>query len=104
MTAELKKIELWSGYEVEVNSTLFDDFDFMTDLSNAVRNNDVALLTSMYFAVVGGEAVYNDAREYIEKQKGYFSLEELSKITKRIDDAFPKAGSRSQRRSWMTSN
>lgn len=32
-----KKIELWEGYEVEVNEQLLDDFNFAQDLATAQK-------------------------------------------------------------------
>lgn len=98
-----KKIELWDGYEVTVNEQLIDDFDFITDLAKAQKEKDVATLVEMYFAVVGGEDTYFDVRKHIEDEKGYFSQSELFRIISKVDDAFPKAGNRAQRRSWSTS-
>ena len=98
-----KKIELWEGYEVEINEQLLDDFNFAQDLAKAQNNNDLPEFVSMIFAVVGGEKVYEDTENYITKKRGYFSQEELLKIVEKIGDAFPKAGNRAQRRSWQTS-
>ena len=98
-----KKIELYDGYEVEFNETLADDFDFVQDLSTAVKNNDLAELVSLYFALVGGEKVYNDVRNHLIKTEGHFSFEAVQGIMKKIDNALPKVGNRAQRRSWQTS-
>jgi len=96
-----KTIELWDGYEVEVNEQLFDDADFLTDFSKAARENDIEEVMVMLFAVVGGEKVYDAARKHIEDQCGYFSMKELRKITDKIEGCFPKAGNRASRRqSW----
>lgn len=104
-----KKIELWDGYEVEVNERLLDDFNFMKDLSEAQKNNDLAEFISMMFAIVGGdngddaEKVYKDTEKHITEEKGYFSQKELLGIIEKIGEALPKAGNRAQRRSWQTS-
>lgn len=98
----MKKITLWDGYEVQINEQLLDDFDFISDLNTARKENDVAEITAMYFAVIGGAEVYNDVREHITKEKGYFSQTELMKIIEKVNTAFPKAGNRAQRRSWST--
>ena len=98
-----KKIELWEGYEVEFNEELADDFDFIQDLGTAIKNNDLAELTSMYFALVGGDSVYNDMREHIIEEEGHFSFNAVRKVIEKIDNALPKAGNRAQRRSWQTS-
>lgn len=97
-----KKIELWKGYEVEVNERLLDDFNFNQDLAEAQKNNDLPEFISMIFAIVGGEKVYRDVEDHITKDKGYFSQESLLDIVAKIGDAFPKAGNRAQRRSWQT--
>lgn len=97
-----KTIELWDGYEVEVNEQFFDDVDFLSDFSKAAHDNDIETVLAMLFAVVGGEKVYDEARDHIEKQCGYFSMKELRKISNKIEDCFPKAGNRASRRqSWI---
>ena len=102
-TNENKKIELWAGYEVEVNEQLLDDFDFIKDLAEAERNKDVAEYIMMIFAIVGGQTVFEDVRKHIMENKGYFSQKELMPIIEKIGDALPKTGNRAQRRSWQTS-
>lgn len=98
-----KKIELWDGYEVEVNEKLLDDFDFQQDLAEAQRENDLPTFVSMIFAIVGGDKVYEDVRAHITAEKGYFSTEAVLKVVEKIGEAFPKAGNRAQKRSWQTS-
>lgn len=102
MSNNKKKIELWEGYEVEVNERLLDEVEFMDDLRAAIKENDFSTMVMMFFAIVGGEKVYEDAKEYVIKERGYFSIEGLSEITKKIGELFPKAGNRAQRRSWQT--
>ena len=97
-----KKIELWEGYEVEVNESLLDDFDFVDDFNNAIKENDMSTIMSMYFALVGGEDVYQDARAYLIEKYGHVSIQGLSDITAKLVNLFPKAGNRAQRRSWQT--
>ncbi len=97
-----KQVELWKGYEVEVNEQLLDDFDFQQDLAKAQKENDLPTFISMIFAVVGGDKVYNDVREHITEEKGYFSTDSMLEIIGKIGDAFPKAGNRAQKRSWQT--
>ena len=97
-----KKIELWDGYEVEVNEQLLDDFNFARDLAEAQRTGNLPEFVAMFFAVVGGEKVYDDTEKHITDEKGYFSQEALLEIVEKIGDAFPKAGNRAQRRSWQT--
>lgn len=101
--ADKKTLELWEGYEVEVNEQLLDDFDFLTDLAEAERKHNLAELVSMHFALVGGEKVFQDAREHIESKVGYVSTEEMGKILGVIKTLFPKTGNRAQKRSWQTS-
>lgn len=98
-----KTIELWEGYEVEVNEQLLDDFNFASDLAKAQKENDLPEYISMIFAVVGGESVYHDVEEHIVKEKGYFSQSSLIGVIEKIGQAFPKAGNRAQRRTWQTS-
>lgn len=98
-----KKIELWEGYEVEINEQLLDDFNFTQDLAEAQNKNDLPMFISMIFAIVGGEKVYKDTEQHITDERGYFSQEELLKIVEKIGEVFPKAGNRAQRRSWQTS-
>lgn len=98
-----KKIELWQGYEVEVNEQLLDDFNFVQDLAEAEKNNDLPEYISMIFAIVGGEKVYRDVETHITEEKGYFSQSALLEVVKKIGEAFPKAGKPAQRRSWQTS-
>ena len=95
--AKKKTIELWDGYEVEVNEQLMDDFDFILDLSTAQKNNDMA-------TIVTGEGVYQEVREHIEAEKGYFSQKDLLGIIEKVNNVLPKAGNRSQRRSWQATN
>lgn len=103
-----KKIELWDGYEVEVNEQLLDDFNFVQDLTQAQNNNDLPEFISMIFAIVGGEGgkeadkVYRDVEKHITEEKGYFSQKALLEIVEKIGSVFPKAGNRAQRRSWQT--
>lgn len=98
-----KKIELWDGYEVEVNEQLLDDFNFAQDLATAQKNNDLPEFIAMIFAIVGGEKVYDDVEKHITDEKGYFSQESLLDIIGKIGNALPKAGNRAQKRSWQTS-
>ena len=102
--AKKKTIELWDGYEVEVNEQLMDDFDFILDLSTAQKNKDMATIVTMYFALIGGEDVYQKVREHIEAEKGYFSQKDLLGIIEKVNNVLPKAGNRSQRRSWQATN
>lgn len=103
MSTTNKKVELWDGYEVEVNEQLLDDFNFTQDLAEAQKNNDLAEFVSMIFAIVGGEDTYKAVEKHIVAEKGYFSQESLYDILGKIGDVLPKAGNRAQRRSWQTS-
>ena len=98
-----KKIELWEGYQVEFNEELADDFDFIQDLGTAIKENDLAGLTSQYFALVGGNKVYEDMKEHIIEKEGHFSFKAVQEVMSKIDNALPKVGNRAQRRSWQTS-
>lgn len=100
--SEKKTVELWDGYSVEVNEQLFDDFDFMDDMSSALQKSDLGLLVELYMAVVGGEKTYQAIRDHIIEEEGYFSQKALQTIMEKIDAFFPKAGNRAQRRSWRT--
>ncbi len=102
-TNENKKIELWEGYEVEVNEELPKDFDFIRDLSTAAKNNDLAEITSLYFALIGGEEVFDAFRQHVIEEKGFFDIDEVQKVFTKIDNNLPKVGNRTQRRSWQTS-
>lgn len=95
-----KKITLWEGKEVDINEQLMDDFDFITDLSRARQNNDLAEIIAMSFALIGGEETYNTFRDHVIEEEGYFSQKKLIEVLNQISDAFPKAGNRAQRRSW----
>lgn len=98
-----KKIELWEGYEVEFNENIANDFDFVQDLSTAVKNNDLAEVVTLYFALIGGQKVYDDFREYVISKKGFFDINEVQDVLSKVDANLPKAGNRAQRRSWQTS-
>ena len=94
-----RTIKLWEGYEVEVvRPELLKDFDFITELDEAYRKQDIKTITTMLFVLIGGEKTLNDVREHIVADKGYFDFEELGKITQKLQDLFPKASSASQKR------
>ena len=61
-----KTIELWDRYTVTVNTKLLDDFDFISDLSEAHRTSNISELVTMYMALLGGDKVYDDIRADIE--------------------------------------
>ena len=92
-----KKIELWEGYEVDVNEQLLNDFDYVTDLNKAEKENDLAEMITLYFAAIGGDKVYKATREHIIKEKGYFATDALLEIINKINDQFPKAGKRASK-------
>ncbi len=98
-----KKIELWDGYEVEFNENLSNDFDFIRDLSDAVRGNDLASIATLYFALIGGEKVFSDFREHVIAEKGFFDIAAVREAMAKVDALLPKAGNRAQTRSWQTS-
>ena len=103
MSTNNNKIELWDGYEVEVDDKILNDFDYITDLNKAEKDNDLAELISLYFAVIGGEKVFNATRKHIIAEKGYFATDELLNIINKINDRFPKAGKRAQKHYGRTS-
>lgn len=103
MAEKNTKIELWDGYEVEVNQNLLNDFDFVMDLNQAEKDNDLAQMITLYFAAIGGEKVFKDTREHIIKEKGYFANDALLEIINKINDQFPKAGKRAQKSYGATS-
>lgn len=98
-----KKIELWEGYEVEVNEQILNDFDYVTDLNTAEKNNDLAEMISLYFAAIGGEKVFEATRKHIIKEKDYFATDALLEIINKINDQFPKAGKRASKHYGQTS-
>ena len=98
-----KKIELWEGYEVEVNEQILNDFDYVTDLNKAEKENDLAEMITLYFAAIGGDKVYKATREHIIKEKGYFATDALLEIINKINDQFPKAGKRASKPYGTTS-
>lgn len=96
---ENKTVELWEGKQVEITRPeLINDFDFITDLQKAQREQDLATMVDMYFALVGGEVVFNEVRQHVIEKKGFFDINELVKIVEKIGGAFPKATSPSQKR------
>lgn len=100
---EQKTVELWEGYEVPVNETLFKDVDFLVELNDAQRSQDLGKVINMSMAVVGGEKTYQDAKEHIIAEDGFFSTDGFDPILKKIADLFPKDGNRQSRRWESTS-
>lgn len=98
-SGETKKITLWEGYEVNVERPeLLKDFDFITELDEAYRKQDLKTITTMLFVLVGGEKTLNEVRNHVVEEKGYFDYEELGKITQKLQELFPKDSSASQKR------
>lgn len=98
-SGETKKITLWEGYEVSVERPeLLKDFDFITELDEAYRKQDLKTITTMLFVLVGGEKTLNEVRNHVVEEKGYFDYEELGKITQKLQELFPKDSSASQKR------
>lgn len=96
---ENKTVELWEGKEVEITRPeLVKDFDFITDLQKAQKDQDLATMVDMYFALIGGEEVFKETREHIIKEKGIFDVNELFEILQKISDSLPKATSPVQKR------
>ena len=102
MTEKNTKIELWDGYEVEVNENLLNDFDYITELNKAEKDNDLAGMVSLYFAAIGGEKVFKATREHIIEEKGYFANDSLLEIINKVNDQFPKAGKRAPKQYGTT--
>lgn len=98
-----RTIKLWEGYEVEVNEQVLNDFDYVTDLSKAEKDNDLAEMISLYFAAIGGEEVYQKTRAHIIEEEGYFATDKLLEIINKINDQFPKAGKRASKQYGQTS-
>lgn len=93
-----KTVELWPGKTVEVvREDLFYDYDYIKELQEKLRNQDVGLI-SMLFVLVGGEPVLDEVRQHIIAEKGIFDVRELGKITKQILALIPKASSPAQKR------
>lgn len=97
---EVKTVELWDGKAVAIaNEQLLKDYDYIVDLNKASNNNDIETLISMTFALLeDGESVFDEVRQHIIADKGYFDAEELMGIVKKIQAAFPKAASPAQKR------
>lgn len=108
MAEKSNKIELFEGYEVEFSDALLKDADFVADYDKAVSNNSFSELVMLTIALVSGkdgkdtDKIYNDIREHVVAEKGYFDIEELGKIIAKIADKLPKAGSGVQKRAWRT--
>lgn len=108
MAEKSNKIELFEGYEVEFSDALLKDADFVSDYDKAVANNSFSELVTLTIALVAGkdgkdtDKIYNDIREHVVAEKGYFDIEELGKIIAKIADKLPKAGSGVQKRAWRT--
>lgn len=98
-----KKIELWDGYQVEVNEQILNDFDYIRDLNKAEKDNDLAEMITLYFAPIGGQKVFEATRKHIVEQEGYFATDVLLEMINKINDEFPKAGKRAQKHYGQTS-
>ena len=93
-----KTIQLWEGKEVAVErEELLKDFDYMRDLQEKIKTNDLGLVEQL-FVLIGGEKTFNEVREHIIAEKGVFDYEELGKITEQLLELFPKASSSSSKR------
>ena len=95
---EQKTVELWEGKVVPVEREyLIKDVDFIRDLTKARKEQDFGTIIDMTFAVVG-ENTFEETRQHIIEEKGYFDVDELSKVMERIASVFPKASSPAQKR------
>lgn len=97
---EVKTVELWDGKVVAIaNEHLLKDYDYIKDLADASRNKDVGIIVDMTFALLeNGTEVFNEVREHFIAEKGYFDMEGLRDIIKKIQDVFPKDASPAQKR------
>ena len=89
--------------KIELDDIMLKDFDYITDLNKAEKENDLAELFSLYFAAIGGEKVYEETRKHIIKEQGYFATDALLDIIKKINDQFPKVGKRASKHYGTTS-
>lgn len=97
--SETKEIELWPGTFAKLEKPeLLKDFDYVTQLDEAYRKQDLKTITTMLFVLIGGDKIFDEVRQHIIEEKGYFDVEELGKITKKLQELFPKASSASQKR------
>jgi hypothetical protein len=105
MTAntEVKTIELWDGYEVEVDLSLMDDFDFASELADASSSRNIGTITQMYMAMVGGDDTYDEVRAHLTKKDGRVTVTGITEILEKINSTLPKSGNRVQRRSGKIS-
>jgi hypothetical protein len=60
-------------------------------------------MISLYFAAIGGEKVYQDTRDHIVEEKGYFATDALLEIINKINNQFPKVGKRASKHYGETS-
>lgn len=96
--SEVKTIELWPGEEVEVvREDLFHDLDYVKDLQHQLKENDLAVIDTL-FALIGGEETLNKFREHVIAEKGIFDIDEVGKVTKQLLELFPKGSSSSSKR------
>ena len=85
-------IELWEGKQVEVNTEIGDDFDFIRKFTQARKEQDVPELIALAFNVIGGEPVFKEAEEHIRQEcGGRLSTKKLLDIVEKIGNALPKA-------------
>lgn len=100
---EKTRIELWEGFFVEFDEKAARDFDFQKNLMDAQRENNIGEMVALYMDVVGGQETHDKIREHIRGDNdGVFDTNTLLSILHKIDDAFPKVGSRASRRSTRT--
>ena len=96
---EVKTVELWEGKTVPVvRPELLTDFDFIADLRTAFKDEDIKTIADMYFALIGGESVFEEVRDHIIEEKGNFDINEFGKVLNNIQAAFPKAQPPAQKR------
>lgn len=97
------KVDLWEGYTIELAKlNLLKDVDFLNDFQDAIKTENLRFLTSATLALCthdgkdDPQAIYDDIREHITKEKGFFDIESLVVILGKIHNALPKAGTRAQ--------
>ena len=89
------EVELYEGYKEKVNTDLFNDFEFISELSQAQRDGDIANLVSLTIALVGGQPTYEKIKAYSIKKYGRVDMKFLSDVVTRIAGALPKGGDNS---------
>ena len=85
-------VELYEGYKEKVNTDLFNDFEFVSELFKAQKESDIASLVSLTIALVGGQPTYEKIKAYSIKKYGRVDMEFLFGVVSKIGSALPKGG------------